>query len=238
MADGNVTAGSTNVSVRVSARYIAALAPFICREETRYYLAGIKVEPDPSGGVLLIATDGHTMGLIRDADGASNGEWIVKPTPGIIRAAAKNNPKTAAERAAFVHFSGNVGSVTNALFSVTDDVTIIGKHHMAVDYAPVIDGTYPDWRKVLKLAPSGVVEAITFDSRKISQFTAAANALGRKIPCVRFVPGANGEPVAVFVDGAPEFVGMLMPMRDFGNGRELPKWVAERPVAEPQSNAA
>ena len=47
-------------------------------EETRYYLQGVFIEPDPRGGAWLVATDGIIMMVARDAS-------AVAPKPAIIK---------------------------------------------------------------------------------------------------------------------------------------------------------
>lgn len=67
---------------------IRFLLPFICREETRYYLNGVHLEAHRDGGVLAVATDGHKMGVAYDDIGAAEGlpdNVIVRVVPEIER---------------------------------------------------------------------------------------------------------------------------------------------------------
>lgn len=50
-------------NIKVSAKYVAMIAPFISKEATRYHLGGIHIMPHPKGGVLMTATDGHTLAI-------------------------------------------------------------------------------------------------------------------------------------------------------------------------------
>lgn len=61
------------------ASLVAKMAPFVSNEETRYYLHGIHVTADPSGGVRLAATDGKALIVARDPEGVYTG-----PENGVI----------------------------------------------------------------------------------------------------------------------------------------------------------
>ncbi len=52
--------------IKFSAKYLPALMKFMAKKDIRYYLMGIHIEPDPKGGAILVATDGHRMLVIKD----------------------------------------------------------------------------------------------------------------------------------------------------------------------------
>lgn len=55
--------------VTISAGVVPRLQRFVSREETRYYLGGLAIEPHPThGGAYVVATDGHRLGAVHDAD--------------------------------------------------------------------------------------------------------------------------------------------------------------------------
>lgn len=51
---------------------------FTSKEETRYYLNGVFVEPHPVAGVMLTATDGHRLICIRDETGYADESAIIR----------------------------------------------------------------------------------------------------------------------------------------------------------------
>ncbi|HCK4895383.1 TPA: hypothetical protein N0H42_000458 [Pseudomonas aeruginosa] len=51
---------------RAKAHYLAAVSLFMAHNDVRYYLNGISIEPASQGGVLLIATNGHHIGVMHD----------------------------------------------------------------------------------------------------------------------------------------------------------------------------
>ncbi|RCK40460.1 hypothetical protein [Thalassospira xiamenensis] len=71
-----------NRRITVSAKHFYAAWQFVSTEKTRYYLNGVYIEPHKDGGVLLIATDGHSMAVIRDATARFEGDKAeTKPKP-------------------------------------------------------------------------------------------------------------------------------------------------------------
>ena len=53
---------------RVSSIAVKAAFPFIAADEIRLYLCGVNIRPLESGGVVVIATDGHRFLMVRDDD--------------------------------------------------------------------------------------------------------------------------------------------------------------------------
>ena len=99
-------------------------------EATRYYLRGVKLERHPSGeGVLMIATDGHILACFYDRDGTIEGEAIVA-LPKHVMAACK----------------GSAHSLT-----LDGDTAEIFDKRGAAQFAKgvVVDGTFPDWRRII-----------------------------------------------------------------------------------------
>lgn len=52
--------------------FLAAASLFVSKEETRYYLNGVLIEPAPQGGVFLVATDGHRLVCFHDPEGMTD----------------------------------------------------------------------------------------------------------------------------------------------------------------------
>lgn len=123
---------------------LAAVAPAICTEETRYYLNGVNIET--CGDKLsFAATDWHRLHILeRDPPkGAENlGQSIVRRKPvSIIRAAIEALPDVASVKMSF--------SKSKAKFEI-GPVTITTK---------LIDGTYPDVRRVIPKATRSTLSA-------------------------------------------------------------------------------
>ena len=191
-------------NVRTQARYVAALAPMICKEWTRYYLQGIFVTPRLDG-ILLVATDGHRMGAIYDAEGTTNGDWICSVPAALASGCRK-------KAASHIHFVGQAGYITSEDFSLGNDPTEIDETHIAVAPAPPVDGTYPDFRRIF---PKEIPEQqMSFNRRYLSEFAGDQ---------IELRPQDERSPSVVLVSSMPEFVGLLMPV--YGGGRRSsPQW--------------
>lgn len=66
-------------------KYIPALNLFAAKKDIRHYLQGYLVEPHPSKGVLLKATNGHIAVIIHDEDGVCEGRHIIRANADMVR---------------------------------------------------------------------------------------------------------------------------------------------------------
>jgi len=230
--------------VIVSARAIAALLPFASKDETRYYLNGIKIEPARAdfGGVLLIATDGHKLAVVHDLLGQTDGEHIVSIPSGLSRLLGRSATRTALKTRA--HFIGNAVHLVDEDFPDTLDATEPTEHHLFTGYGPDIEGDYPAWRKVFDFARerrhAGL--PVTLNAVNISDFINAANVLKevRNGPAPFSVYSPEiGAPSLITAENNEDglaFVGLLMPMRNVmaDAGMYQPGWIAPVDPESPQ----
>jgi DNA polymerase III sliding clamp (beta) subunit (PCNA family) len=108
-------------------------------EETRYYLKGVFVEPHVNGGVTLTATDGHKLVSCYDASGSATESAIVNL--GDMLKVCK--PKRGEKR----HVVIETGSSEASIFFTVDNAS--GAMPVAKALNVRIDGTFPDWRRVI-----------------------------------------------------------------------------------------
>lgn len=206
------------------ATFVAAASLFVSKEETRYYLNGVCIEPHPEQGVLIVATDGHRMAILHDEEGHTNGRWIC-PLPKEIKAAAKGHRRIRFE---------------------DDRAVLVDDETRLIDCAaPAIDGTFPDWRIVLKdTIHNGCKNlGIGFNGRYLAEFAKIGATLGLKNPCVTFAAANKEDPVLVRIDGAPEFLGVQMPMRSdqphISDATEsMPGWMPKSSYPAPPATPA
>lgn len=230
-------------------------------EETRYYLTGVYVEPEPkAGGAVMVSTDGHKMIVIRDAAAFVEGDAIVAlsasmkasmkalvgfaPTKGkksrtrapqglrtfrTERIAQGSNIKLVIDdnRAALIEFDAERKfeaeedrAAAFALLSAPDVMV------RAMQWAETrIEGTFPQWRRVVPAPKPELASVSTFNQRVIQPVIEALTYYGRA-PCARAIPtGAEGSPYIVRtqcreIDG----FGIVMPMRADTPDR-LPDWM-------------
>lgn len=223
-------------NITVKASYLAALAPFMSKEETRFCLQGVFIAPHRSHrgagrGIVLVATDGHRMGVIHDPDGETNGEWIC-PIPQALERAILSK-KTNAVQAVL---GGDVCTLKDG------EGKTVFQH-----FAPPIDGTYPDWKRVIPTKRAQGREPAAFNPKYLGDFQKVIAALTtHKVLPVAIWASDPHSPAIVQIEGVPEFIGIQMPMRHSLAG--LPDWFSPylpttdekpaKPKAAPRKKAA
>lgn len=77
------------VQARFSASALLFAAPFRARNDIRFYLGGVHVQPHPDGGVLVAASDGYQLGVAYDPLGQANRPFLAAVQPSLLSAAGK-----------------------------------------------------------------------------------------------------------------------------------------------------
>lgn len=205
------------------AKYLRMLAPFVSKEETRYYLHGIHVEPAKQG-IILVATDGHRMGIIHDVDGSAKSPFICAVSKGALAYKARED--------ALAVFSGQMLGIVPAQYAraVKGPKTAISYAEYIETLGPV-DGTYPEWRKVVPAEIKHRLRPLSFNARYVADFAKVIEAAGKKTDFGAgfnfYQTGGPTDPVVARTPAVPEFVGLLMPMR-VDSMEPLPTWLAKK----------
>lgn len=213
----------------------------VSTEETRYYLQGVHVSPAPDGGAVICATNGSFLIALHDPDAYVEGQGIVllnKQMKSALKVSGMMLEKrllivrqASEQHRAFVVDLATRGAddeyspyaAARDLFDAPD------KRVQAAQFGAVtIDGTFPDWRRVVpsRLRPDAPLPVI--DQALLSR---AAEALSTdqkrrsvRVTCSGEVP-AN-DPVLVTSD---EFRGVagfaiIMPVRSNDKAAAVPTW--------------
>lgn len=130
--------------VRINAKDLARVLPFRGDRDVRYYLNGVYAEPSPTGGVILVATNGHILAAMFSADSYA-AEAMIIDAPKELATAVKSVTRT--EGSVRIASKDSPLEVPNG----------IGVPTYVKPGKPTIDGKYPEWRAVIpaddKLAP-------------------------------------------------------------------------------------
>jgi hypothetical protein len=143
--------------VIVRAEMVLAFEPIISKEETRYYLNGVHIQPHPREGVIIVATDGHRLAALHAEDAIFSGNaeiWSLDWKGTVAKAMQtfkKCDRKSVLEGNFYVELSsaggttGNVALIHAPSAAEAGDAggTLIIQLRMNV-----IDGTFPEWRRV------------------------------------------------------------------------------------------
>ena len=134
----------------IKAPYIPQAAQFMSKDETRFYLCGLHICANPTGGVRIIATDGHLLGIFRDAGGIADapGIWPVSET---LLAECKQKKTDYGMRRWVVLGEGR------AVVALADTAQVAGEAAAAnlpssvvhQEFIAPIDGTFPDYTRIV-----------------------------------------------------------------------------------------
>ncbi len=213
---------SPMTTLSISARTVALAASMMAKNDIRYYINGVYIEPHPVKGVVAVGTDGHMLAIAHDPDGSIDKPAIFSLSPRTV-AMLKTN-KTGKVR------------VVGGKLEVTNIADVV-QHIQPEPYE--LTGKYPDWRKVLPAADElefGLAACFNLDYLK-----AIPSALFTGLPGVHCFrkksdPQTATTSVCVFepADGT-KAVFVIMPMKDMAVPLEAFRDMtqAKQPVAEP-----
>jgi len=213
--------------IEVDATLFAVAYSCVSTEETRYYLQGVYVTPAPDPetgrGVLMISTDGHRMALVYDRDGITDQGRIIRLDP-----KAKALKVARGERGRVLHIDGlekGGSAVARVLIGFDHDCT-------QVDVITVseIDGTFPDWTRVLPQDPKAGVAVHagnSFNPVYLAGFGKAFQTLlDVRTGAFSIAQSEAGAPAWVWNDSAPHVRFVCMPMR-CGAEPGRPAWIGQ-----------
>lgn len=201
--------------------YLAACLVLAAKQDIRYYLNGVYVELGEKE-TIYVATDGHRMLIIRDDRSkveAQKPGFMIVPREAIEMALREKHAKP----------------VVGIELRYDDEHTANLEGRLGRVFFKPIEGKYPNWRTVV---PKEIThERGVYQVRYVLDFHKAAQAaFGRDHYTVPDVfQNGNGAGV-VLVKHRPEFLGILMPMRDALADAQVPEW-ARPPVAANESQA-
>lgn len=207
----------------VNSRLLKAVSLCVSTEEVRYYLNGVYFEKHPTKpGVIMVATDGHTLLAAYDetAELADNMVSCIMPIDkGLL---SKLTPKSG-EFSRRVEFDGKSVRVLT-VYREGDEPELI----TAAASKP-IDGTFPDWRLVMPDAEAlAQTKTDVYADVYIARLAAVSKALGGG----GIIVIGGGESVALvrFTNSIYRgfIFGVIMPFHESARDdlASLPDWAA------------
>jgi len=208
----------------------AAEYSFMCRfasdEETRFYLKGVAIQKAPKIGAYLVATDGHAMGVMR-----LEGDQAMALYAGFILSADKTiraAVKCAKREQAWIvcrHDRADIVKLGAAMSPSMDDLATAPVSLSIPAGTAYVDGTFPDWRRVLPATITGKREG----QNKMGVECCAGvrpdllARFQREDKPVSF--DWNGTDAMMIDNGDKRFIGVVMPHQ---NGRTMADIAARR----------
>lgn len=214
--------------IRLNAELFRAANLTASTEETRYYLNGVFVHANPNGpGVLIVATDGHRLTCILDRSGSTDEPGrIVRLSPEALKACRKPG-----EDRALTIDGGNATILSRRTGAPADAPWV----PVAISPACYVDGTFPDWRRVLpNIDAEAPIVTDTFDSGYLAELAAMGRDLAlafavtpaakpgkhpavkrraARDPAMSIHSTSKGSPAVIRWYGVPDAFAILMPMR-------------------------
>ena len=176
-----------------------------------YYLKGVFVEPaEDRPGVYLIATDGSRMGVFYDKGGEASRAALLSfdktPLAAMKPARTDTRPRLVRVENEWTEILKGDGD------SLITDIAVSTQE---------IDGTFPDWRRVLPSPKQGKIQP-SFNAKYLNDFSFGT---GHKL--LTIVQDSDGGPSMIRNSLYPEFLGVIMPVRVDGwqSSLELPEWL-------------
>jgi hypothetical protein len=202
----------------ILASYYVDACQFVSMEETRHYLNGACLEPTGA----IVATDGHTMFAANAAHDRNTfrselaGNVIVPFNKDLLKACKAKSKNGFTRYLVLEHGAADVLSFTARVIDGNLE-DVLAETPTLVSYtwerASFIDGTFPDWRRVVPDMPSAPVACVpSFNADYVAKFASVASPHSQT-PCVRLIPTVDdGSPMLIDLD-RPDAIGVFMPMR-------------------------
>ena len=190
-------------------------AAFQCISTTSYYLGGVFVEADK-----LVALDGDQMMTIELPDGCHVGAECFTQDMDAPEGAGFILSCDATDKAFKAKASGGdlwvYGDIETGILQFVSNHGKGGEMVcVGVLEFRVIDGTYPDWRRVVAKGDGGAA-ILCYDPTVLAKLIKAADVIDKGRP-IRLTGGqSEGDPIRVDFVASPRLRGTLMPMRWMG----------------------
>jgi len=216
-----ITPTPTQTTFFLPADDLRAAFQCISTEQTRYYLGGVLIEDDK-----LVALDGHQMLTIELPDGCHVGaECFTQGMDAPRMPGSTGTPPgagfilscDATDKAFKAKASGGdlwvYGDIETGILQFVINHCKGGEmSRTGVLEFTCIDGTYPDWRRVVAKGDGGAA-SLCYDPAVLAKLIKAADVIDKGRP-IRLTGGeGEGDPIRVDFVASPRLRGTLMSMR-------------------------
>lgn len=192
----------------IAANYAKMIWPFVSTDKTRYFLNGFRVERHPSGGALIVATDGRALAVFHDEFGEVKVPAIVQLHKSTLAACVAD---------CTLVLSGDRAGVYQMWNKETGEGILVAGQDQAV-----IEGDFPNWRLTIPPVPEQTTPS-TFSSVELKRFE-KVRISGSKIAALRIFPGGGNNP-ALVLTARDDFLGVIMPLLHAADENRMPQWM-------------
>lgn len=197
------------------------------KEQTRFYLNGVCLQPGLQGGVILVSTDGHRLTCLWDNEGEMTGaESVIFPARGdsdMILKACKSGKNEA--RRLVIDGDEYRPTVSVCHGHESDDRGLKLREIISAS-VQMIDGSFPDWRRVVPHMPHAGGQLGEYDAKYIADFAKIAAELGGARSNPMTISATDTISPALVTFGLANAFGVIMPLRNSGAKSDcVPDWV-------------
>lgn len=197
----------------------------VSTQESRYYLNGVFIEPAPMGGVFLVSTDSHRMTVIHDAGGRADRPAIIQLSKDALKAfkPARNEKRRLAVDIGERSETPAVATVLKAFHTAATDEDFAP---VAVHHGAEVDGTFPDYRRVIPTLATGIAPSTpAYDGRYLADFAKMGAELSGEKDARMIVHSFDASgPGLVQWMGVGHAFGVIMPVRHSVAADRVPAW--------------
>lgn len=222
--------------LNISAERARLAMTCMAKNDIRYYLNGILVEPRAEGGAFIAGTNGHHLIVVIDESGVCDEPTILRIGNDLMRRCAKPGLHTKnIQRLQLDEFRGKPALL------LTDPVT--GELPDYVQFDPIVHRKFPEWRNVvpdLRTLKRGHASAFNTDLLHAVTSVLKSNRYGiHAIPYQQPSdnPGTDAKPIVFHLVGHEYACLLLMPLRDMQK-ESIDGLVARWPAAAKKAPAA
>lgn len=216
------------VIAKVNRKYFAAINLFSAVKDIRYYLNSVYIEPHPEKGVILVATDGHRLGVIHDPDGYTEKPIIVGEISKQLISACKKKSLIPMDL-----FIGERDCVVGPSLEKGEALDPFGQMVSHMSRIQLIEAKYPDWRKVLPKKEDREQRFPALNPKYLAALNEAAEILapGKWGAALELFSSGRDTSVVARINSADidqRFVGVIMPLRTDSPKTILPEWLTPK----------
>src|ERR1700731_3271316 len=153
----------------IKADYAQLVWPFVSDDKTRWHITGFYVQRHPSGGALIVGTDGRSLAVFHDQFGEVKVPAIVRLHKTTLAACAQDRTLV---------LTGDRAGVYQMWNKETGEGILVAGQDQAV-----IEGDFPDWRLLIPPFPAET-EPATFAFTELKKFD-KVRQFGSKIAALR-----------------------------------------------------
>lgn len=218
------------MTIRVNANLLRLTHSGVSKEETRYYLNGVHIEPHPRQGALLVSTDGHRMIVVHDAEAVCDEDVIVRIPSYALAQCKRPRSLLADKRIAVIDKAAKSMTIVHQPEKKRDKIA--PETPLVTVHSCLIDGTFPDWRRVSPKSATKPIGMMGFNSGYFLSLAKFGEELGEdRTRAMYFLREGEDDsgPIVVRWSGLDHVYALLMSMRHDPQ-QSLPAFMSEEPA--------